>query len=98
MKFIYQGEKPCVILFGDACDMGAYCTDLNYFDIKPELIITDAESFDDTWRGIPVRPFATIREYVGISNMVIVPIKQMAALHNAQTGRTGRQASKCRRA
>ena len=52
MKFIYQGEKPCVILFGDACDMGAYCTDLNYFDIKPELIITDAESFDDTWRGI----------------------------------------------
>ena len=43
MKFIYQGEKPCVILFGDACDMGAYCTDLNYFDIKPELIITDAE-------------------------------------------------------
>ena len=76
MKFIYQGEKPCVILFGDACDMGAYCTDLNYFDIKPELIITDAESFDDTWRGIPVRPFATIREYVGISNMVIVPINR----------------------
>ena len=97
MKFIYQGEKPCVILFGDACDMGAYCTDLNYFDIKPELIITDAESFDDTWRGIPVRPFATIREYIGISNMVIVPINRWPR-SRPQTGRTGRQASKCRRA
>ncbi len=77
MRFIYQSEKPFVVLYGDIASMGAYCDDLAVFGIRPELIVTDEPvKSDESWNSIPIKPFDALAAYSDNPNLMIVPINK----------------------